>query len=301
MLTKPTGVFCLTLMCGLLYAQDAQRSEAGAAGDTGGLDAVNQAVERQPTREEVRARGVEFRKQFFGDTLSRATAIPDYGPLSDELDFGIIRAREGLSMAQKALVGLTAVSATQQYEAIPDLTRAALNAGLEPRSILEIFLQTSLYTGFSTAQPAAAQARLVFADLGLDVDDDVLPFEDYETLEREYSRIHDPIHRGIPAAPETTFVSRLLSPLRLYAYGVLFRRPGLTERQRMTIFVASQTAFGGMEASLPLVFRAGLNVGITIDELAEIIIQTAPYSGTWRAAKALMVMEQVFPDGEVLE
>ncbi|MEM8937288.1 MAG: carboxymuconolactone decarboxylase family protein, partial [Pseudomonadota bacterium] len=209
-------------------------------------------------REEIRDRGVSFQRRFFGEEVQR-DATPGDESIIDELDFGIIRSRDGLETEEKAIIGLAVSSCLQRLQSIPDLTRAALNVGLSARSVLEIFLQTSIYAGFVTAESSSRCAKTVFEEHGIEIDEDTLPVEDMATMKRHAEELYSRLLRGTPQVPETIFASKLYPSVVAYTYGICYRRPGLTERQRMIILVACMTAIGGMDDALPSAFICAMN------------------------------------------
>lgn len=78
-----------------------------------------------------------------------------------------------------------------------------------------------------------------------------------------------------------------------FAFGDIYSRDGLSLRDRELATVAVLTAMGGREPQLRVHLRAGLNVGLTADELEEVIIQTVPYAGFPTAINALNLLRDV--------
>lgn len=64
-----------------------------------------------------------------------------------------------------------------------------------------------------------------------------------------------------------------------YAFGAVIGRPGLDLKTREMITVASLISLGNAKPQLELHMRAALNVGVTPQELLEIVIQMAIYAG----------------------
>src|SRR5437764_8985486 len=62
-----------------------------------------------------------------------------------------------------------------------------------------------------------------------------------------------------------------------FAFGDVYSRPGLTLRDRELITVAMFAAMGGREPQLDLHLQAAVNVGVTIEELREVMIQVGPH------------------------
>src|SRR5438552_248808 len=72
-------------------------------------------------------------------------------------------------------------------------------------------------------------------------------------------------------APFQDFITR-------YAWGDVWGRPGLDRRTRSCITVALLAALGH-ERELGIHVRGALRNGVTVDELREVLLQTAVYAG----------------------
>lgn len=79
-----------------------------------------------------------------------------------------------------------------------------------------------------------------------------------------------------------------------YAFGDVYARPGLPLRERQLITVAMLAALGNLP-QLEVHLQAALNVGITRQELDELVLQVAPYAGFPRAMDALRTLDRVAP------
>lgn len=77
-----------------------------------------------------------------------------------------------------------------------------------------------------------------------------------------------------------------------YAFGEVYSRPGLELRDRQLITVAMLAALGNLP-QLEVHLHAALRIGITPDELHEVVLQVAPYAGFPRAMDAMRVWQQV--------
>jgi 4-carboxymuconolactone decarboxylase len=85
-----------------------------------------------------------------------------------------------------------------------------------------------------------------------------------------------------------------------FAFGDIYSRPGLGLREREIATVALLTALGGREPQLRVHMEAALHVGITLQELEEIVLQTVPYAGFPTAINAMNVLSQ-FKSEEAVE
>jgi 4-carboxymuconolactone decarboxylase len=64
-----------------------------------------------------------------------------------------------------------------------------------------------------------------------------------------------------------------------FPFGDIYSRPGLDLRAREIATIAALTALGNAAPQLKVHIEAGLNVGLTREEITEVIIQMAVYAG----------------------
>jgi 4-carboxymuconolactone decarboxylase len=78
-----------------------------------------------------------------------------------------------------------------------------------------------------------------------------------------------------------------------FPYGDIYSRDGLAARDREIATIAMLTALGGREPQLRVHMNSALNVGLTPDELYEIILHTLIFAGFPTAINALSVLGDV--------
>ncbi len=76
-----------------------------------------------------------------------------------------------------------------------------------------------------------------------------------------------------------------------FAFGDIYSREKLSLREREIATIAMLASRSGVEPQLKVHIGAGLNVGLTYEEINEIIIQTVPYSGFPTTINALNVLK----------
>lgn len=74
-------------------------------------------------------------------------------------------------------------------------------------------------------------------------------------------------------------------------FGTIWTRPGLSLRDRELICMAVLIAMGAHGVALH--FKHAHNLGITGEELKELILQTIPYAGLPRALSAMALLKRV--------
>ena len=79
-----------------------------------------------------------------------------------------------------------------------------------------------------------------------------------------------------------------------FPFGDIYGRPGLDLRAREIATIAALTAMGNATPQLKVHLAAGLNVGLSRDEIVEVIMQMAVYAGFPAALNGLFAAKEVF-------
>lgn len=79
-----------------------------------------------------------------------------------------------------------------------------------------------------------------------------------------------------------------------FPFGDIYSRPGLDLRSREIAVVAALTAMGNAAPQLKVHIGGALNVGVTPDEIVEVIMQMAVYAGFPAALNGLFAAREVF-------
>ena len=79
-----------------------------------------------------------------------------------------------------------------------------------------------------------------------------------------------------------------------FAYGDINSRPGLDLKSREIATIAALTALGNARPQLEAHIVGGLNVGLTREEIVEVIMQMAVYAGIPAALNGLMAARKAF-------
>lgn len=115
-------------------------------------------------------RGAKRLKEVDGSAGERVIASladisPDFGRIIIEFGFGDIYSRPGLTLQQRELATIAALTALGN--AIPQLKvhlAAGLNVGLSRTEIIETIIQMAVYAGFPAALNGLFAAKEVFAE-----------------------------------------------------------------------------------------------------------------------------------------
>ncbi|MBU2868204.1 carboxymuconolactone decarboxylase family protein [Pacificibacter marinus] len=79
-----------------------------------------------------------------------------------------------------------------------------------------------------------------------------------------------------------------------FAFGDIYARPALALRDREIATIAALTAMGTATPQLKVHIEAGLNVGLTQNEIVEVIMQMAVYAGFPAALNGLFAAKEIF-------
>lgn len=79
-----------------------------------------------------------------------------------------------------------------------------------------------------------------------------------------------------------------------FPFGDIYSRPGLDLKAREIAAIAAMTALGNATPQLKVHIEAGLNVGLSREEIVEVIMQMAVYAGFPAALNGLFAAKDVF-------
>ncbi len=78
-----------------------------------------------------------------------------------------------------------------------------------------------------------------------------------------------------------------------FAFGEIYARDG-DLKQRELVAIASLATMGGCDAQLETHVHGALNVGLTREEIVEVVFTLIPYVGFPKALNAMAVVKRVF-------
>lgn len=84
--------------------------------------------------------------------------------------------------------------------------------------------------------------------------------------------------------------------IRDFAFGDIYGRDGLALRDRQITTIAALAAIGNAAPQLKVHIKAGLRVGLTRQEIVEILMQMAVYAGFPAAINGLAVAKEAFAE-----
>lgn len=226
---------------------------------------------------------------------------PDLGKYIIEYSFGDIYSRDGLDLKSKEIAVVAALTAMGNAE--PQLRvhiNGALNVGCTVNDVKEVILQMSSYSGFPTCINGMNALKAVLnerekdgvKDLpGEEPSNEVLPNERYEVGVIELSELDNNQVKVLEEAYKD-FAPDLVQ-LVVNSYADIIGRNNLNKRYRQIATIAALTALGNARPQLKFHINGGLNVGLTIEEVKEIMLLMTIYSGFPSAINGINTLKEV--------
>lgn len=221
---------------------------------------------------------------------------PDLGKYIIEFSFGDIYSRESTSLKQKEIAVVAALTA--MGNAAPQLNvhiNGALNVGCSVEEILEVIIQMSSYSGFPSSLNAInvlkeviKDRKITFEPVKEDKNGDTfsIGLEMLSQLEKNQVQILKENLDDI--APD------VVEYIIAYGYGDIYSRKNLSLKMRQIATIAALTAMGTARPQLAFHIKAGLNIGLTKEEIIETIILMCVYAGFPAALNGINTAKEVF-------
>jgi 4-carboxymuconolactone decarboxylase len=99
-------------------------------------------------------------------------------------------------------------------------------------------------------------------------------------------------HVDRAGARTTEFTADFQDLITRYAWGEIWARPGLDRKTRSCLTLIALVALGRLE-ELELHLRAALRIGLTRDEINEVLLHSAIYCGVPAANSAFAIAQRV--------
>lgn len=237
--------------------------------------------------------------------------------------FGEIWSRPGLSIEDRCYATLSILMSKYQLKPLADYVRASLKVGIAPSDIMEVFLHVGTYAGITAAEGAMNVARRVFVEEGITAPSDeelspVYPLDregrmeavgrivrevgigrkgltpDAPPMDYLKSGVWGPKARDLPAEQDFNHINGE------YGYGECWGRPALGYRVRALITCASLQA-QALNDQLAFHLNNAINLGLTGDELQELLGHGAIYCGGANWRNAANVAREIFLSRGVVE
>jgi len=223
---------------------------------------------------------------------------PDMPGLVVAFGFGDIVSRPGLALPDRETATIAALASLGNAE--PQLRfhiGGGLSVGLSAQEIVEIIYVTSVFAGFPAGLNALFAARKVFEARGLrpQAQDTAPPASAGADRRARGLAALEATSRGSGQAVLESLADiapDMAAFILDFAYGDVIARPGLSLRRKELAMIAACVARGTMRPQLKVHVKAGLNVGLTQQELVEAVMQMAVYAGFPAAINGLIALRE---------
>lgn len=184
--------------------------------------------------------------------------------------------RPGLDRKTRLLCFVSLLTAQGHKNFLKGFIRAARDAGCTPQELYEVILQNYLFAGY----PAAIEGFKVFREVvqekpKMAIEGDAQQWKSRglalgrQVYSEEFERLMTHLRGLSPELAEWMVVE---------GYGKVLSRPGLGAKERELCAIATLLV-SGWERQLRSHIRGALNVGATVAEVEEVILQLRPLMG----------------------
>jgi 4-carboxymuconolactone decarboxylase len=235
--------------------------------------------------------------------------LPDLGRFVIEYTFGEIYIREGLDLKSKEIAVVAALTAMGTAQ--PQLKvhiNGALNTGSTINEVKEVILQMSVYSGFPScinginALKEVLEERKERGIKDSEGDKPTVTISEKERFERgmqELSSI-DSLQVNKMQNAYNEFSPELVKFTLEYGYADIFSRDNLDKKYRQIATIAALTALGNAQPQLKFHINGGLNIGLTLENIKEIMLLMTVYAGFPSAINGVNILKQVIEERSVL-
>jgi len=229
---------------------------------------------------------------------------PDLVKYMVEYSFGDIYSRDGLDLKSKEIAVVASLTALGNAQ--PQLKvhiNGALNVGCTINEVKEIILQMSGYSGFPTCINAMNALKDVLDErekqeikdcIGDEPTNKISPMDRYEVGVKELSEL-DSNQVELLEKTYNEFSPDLVK-LVINSYADIIARNNLSKKYRQIATIAALTALGNAKPQLKFHINAGLNVGLSADDVKEIMLLMTVYSGFPSAINGTIILKEVLDE-----
>ena len=231
---------------------------------------------------------------------------PDLGRIVDEALYGSIWNRPGLGPEHRSICTLSALTALRHLTQLRHYIGAALNFGLTPDQVVEVFVQLTFYVGVPTVDEALTVAREVFETRGIKLSPTSV-YDTNRTVEelREVGVQAHLEHMGdistyLTDDPESEEM-QLERLINEYHWGAIYTRPHLDARTRAMCALSAMTVLGHYDRQMRSRIEGALRIGVQPSEVMEIFFHLTLYGGYFTTRTAMRIARSVFTEQGVIE
>ena len=231
---------------------------------------------------------------------------PELVRLTIEYSFGSVYSLDKLHNKSKEIVAISSLIAQR---AIPEMRvhfNGALNTGNTINEIKEVILQMSGYVGFPKSICAMNTFREVLEERQkqgiIDVEGETVQTEDFSDRLAKGSEelaLLDSTQEHKLRENFDSFSPELVQFILEAGYGDIYSRNNLDKKFRQTATIAALATLGNAPAQLKFHINAGLNIGLSADEIKEVMLLITVYSGFPAAINGMNILKEVIMESDI--
>ena len=226
---------------------------------------------------------------------------PDLGKFIIEYAFGDIYTRDGLDLKSKEIAVVAALTAMGTAQ--PQLKvhiNGALNTGSSISEVKEVILQMAVYSGFPSCINGMNALKEVLKErqehgitdeIGKIATNTTQP-DRLKLGEQELSKL-DSLQADRLRNAYNDFSPELVKLTLEFGYADIFSRDNLDKKYRQIGTIAALTALGNAQPQLRFHINAGLNIGLTVENIKEIMLLMSVYAGFPSAINGTNTLKEV--------
>ena len=225
------------------------------------------------------------------------------GSFAVDVVMGDVWGRGVLSLRDQAFARLAALMAHARGDELEAHTVTALESGLSREEIEEVLLHCAVYAGFPAAMESSRHIDAVFCRVeGVERIEGRPPAarKSDEERRRDAADVRRTLTGGRADPDPEADLAALEEALGgvgtiayHWAFGEVWSRPQLSRRDRSFVVIGILTALGQTE-ELAFHVPAGLNHGLTREEIEEIMVFMCIYAGVPRAVDGVRAARAAF-------
>ena len=251
-----------------------------------------------------RQAGQEMRGMMAGGDVSHFALpgvdqlAPDLKRIIDEALFGTIWTRPGLDLKQRCIATISALMTQGELNLLRRHIVRALNVGLTPNQVVELFFQSTFYIGVPAVESGLRLTKDIFEELGIEYEP-ALEYDPNRHVDELFALGQELHRKHLGSMQETgmdsdTPEAQLERIIDEYNWGAIYSRSLLSDKERAIVSLAALTSMGVYDAQMRRRIRGALGVGMTPEEVMEIFIHLSMYGGYVNARTAMRIARSVF-------
>lgn len=230
---------------------------------------------------------------------------PDLGRFIIEYSFGDVYSLPLLDNKSKEVAAVASLIAQR---AIPEMKvhfNGALNSGCTVNEVKELVLHMSAYVGFPKTICAMNTLKEVLAERKAEgindkQEEETITKDSLSRYERgsEYLSQLDANQEQLMKDTHDKFSPELVCFVIEYGYGDIYSRETLNKRYRQIATIAALATMGNALSQLNFHIRAGLKVGVTADEIKEVMLLMSVYAGFPASINGMNQLKEVLNENK---